>query len=110
MAVFIADRFHVLLRVVIRPGEQDRTGSEEGFDVVLGLSERLPDNIRDRCFPTESKGKELLGPRTWSRHLLENILPRYFIKIGERSFQTSEHQTTFNNPRVGSIKEPRKSG
>ena len=42
MAVFIADRFHVLLRVVIRPGEQDRTGSEEGFDVVLGLSERLP--------------------------------------------------------------------
>ena len=59
MAVLIADRFHVLLRVIVRPVEQDRTGPEEGFDVVLGLSERLPDNIRDRCFPTESKGTEL---------------------------------------------------
>jgi len=50
----------VLCRIVVGPVEQHGTGSEEGFDIVLWLPERLPDNIRDRGFTTESKGMELL--------------------------------------------------
>ncbi len=59
MAVLIADRFHVLLRVIVRPVEQDRTGPEEGFDVMFWLAECGPDNICHSGFTTESKGMVL---------------------------------------------------
>ena len=60
VAVLVTNGFHVLCRIVVGPVEQHGTGSEEGFDIVLWLPERLPDNIRDRGFTTESKGMELL--------------------------------------------------